>query len=142
MKSYYIPIHSYSSLITNSSSEIYVQATEKTVEAFKEIINASLQLAGSELKADDLFEFELRSNSTEFYDYDSGSTIDIPSLNLLNSEEKERFQNLCQKAHYNTNVSVVLKPKDKSGANKKQEQKISELISNLRNTFNIYGYCN
>lgn len=58
MSSIYIPIHSFSDLITNSSSETYVSVTNATVDAFKKLIDASIMLGGGTKKADDLFTFE------------------------------------------------------------------------------------
>lgn len=60
---YIIPIHSFVDLITNSSTEIYIQATTKTVESVKEIINNLLKVNGSSYTADDLFEISLFNSS-------------------------------------------------------------------------------
>jgi hypothetical protein len=61
-----IPIHSFVDLITNSSTEIYIQAKQKTVDTVKEIINHLLKI-GNEGKpaysADDLFEISLFNTS-------------------------------------------------------------------------------
>ncbi len=55
MKTYIIHIHSFVDLITNSSTEIYIQATDKTVASIKEIINNILEMGGSDATCDDLF---------------------------------------------------------------------------------------
>ena len=60
---YIIPVHSFVDLITNSSTEIYIQATTKTVESVKEIINNLLKVNGSGYTADDLFEISLFNSS-------------------------------------------------------------------------------
>lgn len=54
-----IPIHSFVDLITNSSSEIYVYASDGTVKAVKELINNLLTGVGSDKTADDLFTFDV-----------------------------------------------------------------------------------
>ena len=54
-----IKVHSVVDVITNSSTVIYTQATEGTISAIKEMVNALLELGESKLRADDLFEFEL-----------------------------------------------------------------------------------
>ena len=57
--SYTIKIHSFVNLITNSSTEIYVAANQKTVESVKEIINGILKVGDSKYICDDLFTVEL-----------------------------------------------------------------------------------
>lgn len=54
-----LPIHSFVDLITNSSSEIYIQANKNTITAIKGVIDAILATGGSISKADDFFEFDL-----------------------------------------------------------------------------------
>ncbi len=54
-----IQIHSFVDLITNSSSEIFVNADGKTLESIKLIVDNVLKMGGSTLRADDLFEFAL-----------------------------------------------------------------------------------
>lgn len=50
-----IPIHSFVDLITNSSTETYIQSTDKTVEMVKNLVNAILDASGSPYTCDDLF---------------------------------------------------------------------------------------
>lgn len=52
-------MHSFVDLITNSSTEIYIEATEKTIESLKGLINNLLKVGGSELTCDDLFTIQL-----------------------------------------------------------------------------------
>ena len=52
-----VPIHSMVDVITNSSSVIYTEAKENSVELAKEIFNSILKAGGSEATADDLFDF-------------------------------------------------------------------------------------
>ena len=40
---YIIKIHSFVDVITNSSTEIYIQATERTIEQIKVLINSILE---------------------------------------------------------------------------------------------------
>lgn len=61
MKSIKIYYHSFVDLITNSSSVVYVNATESTVQAIKDVVNSILKLSNSKLTADDLFEFKIYS---------------------------------------------------------------------------------
>lgn len=64
----YIPIHSASDLITNSSSETFIRATDASVTQVKEIINSLLKLGDSNQSADDLFEFKLLYTLTSYLD--------------------------------------------------------------------------
>jgi hypothetical protein len=66
-----IRLHSFADLITNSSTSIYVAASESTIKSVKEIVNSVLKIGGSTLTADDLFTFELSKDedgSNEYYD--------------------------------------------------------------------------
>lgn len=54
-----IPVHSVVDLITNSSSELFIFATDKTVDTATQLINELLKLSGSTKKAKDLFKIEL-----------------------------------------------------------------------------------
>lgn len=76
---YTFPIHSFVDLITNSSTEIYIEATGKTVEAIRKLIDKLLLSAGSAVKCDDLFTVEIDKQKyadrydEDYKDYDSGN---------------------------------------------------------------------
>ena len=81
--SVYIPVHSVSDLITNSSSTTYTMATDETIEAIKETINSLLSMVGSAETADTLFEFSLLHKLDLGYDdavKNKASTIGINML--------------------------------------------------------------
>lgn len=63
---YKIKIHSFIDLITNSSTEIYIQASEKTIQSVTEIINNILEMGGSNLRAQDLFIISLDKEGGEY----------------------------------------------------------------------------
>lgn len=80
MNSITLPVHSFVDLITNSSTEIYVAASDHTVETLKKLINCLLKTAtplyaSSYLTADDLFEFTLG-------ELESGGQCDYPIRHL------------------------------------------------------------
>lgn len=58
-------IHSFVDIITNSSSEIFVQASDRTIKSVKQLVDSLLSLGGSTLKADDLFEMTLNDPSKD-----------------------------------------------------------------------------
>ena len=66
---YSFSIHSFVDLITNSSTEIYIEASTKTVKAIKDLIDKILLSSGSAVKCDDLFTVEIDTKSYE-QDYD------------------------------------------------------------------------
>ena len=109
---YYIPVHSFVDLITNSSTEIYIQATDKTIETIKKIIDNLLENTNSKLKTDDLFEFSLVNTSLEdrkkYYKNEELSenecdTIELKVKNksddVLIKETSELLQNLFDTLH-------------------------------------------
>jgi len=57
-------------VITNSSTTIYTQARDGSIDTLKAIVNSLLEVAGSDLKADDLFTFEISSDDLEEIRYD------------------------------------------------------------------------
>lgn len=65
-------MHSFVDLITNSSTEIYIEATEKTVESIKALVNIILNLGGSTTTCDDLFTIELNPEDLENGENDYG----------------------------------------------------------------------
>lgn len=67
MSPIFIKIHSFVDLITNSSTEIYIQADEKTVEAVRGLVNSLLTLGGGAHQADDLFTFGLETKEDGVY---------------------------------------------------------------------------
>lgn len=54
-----IPIHSFVDLITNSSSEVFVSASQKSVDTVKELVGNLLALSGCPVQPEELFSFEL-----------------------------------------------------------------------------------
>ena len=83
-----LDIHSFIDIITNSSTEIFVQATSHTIKNVKELVNSLLKLGGSQLTADDLFTFELEGDDDEpvdiededdedYYDSDSYPRVSL-----------------------------------------------------------------
>jgi hypothetical protein len=70
-----IPMHSFVDLITNSSTEIYIQASEKTIESIKALVNNILKLGNSDVTCDDLFTIELGEAEESYEGYKSASLI-------------------------------------------------------------------
>ena len=59
MKAITIKIQSFVDVITNSSTTVYIMATKYTIDHLKMLVNAFLESIGSELTADEMFDFEL-----------------------------------------------------------------------------------
>lgn len=111
-----IVIHSFVDLITNSSTEIYIMASEKTIETIKDIVNHLLAIGNSELKADDLFEFNLDYPYLEDYirGYDN---------------EEEAIQAIKNQDYYYAYIKVTAK--DESN------KETAKMLSRLHNLFDI-----
>ena len=60
-----IKVHSFIDIITNSSSEIYVQASSRTIDSVHKLVNAILSMGNSQVKSEDLFEMELIDEGKE-----------------------------------------------------------------------------
>ncbi len=59
MHSVTIPVHSFIDVITNSSSETFVTAGDKTVETFKSLLKLFLESAGQPHEVDEVFDVQL-----------------------------------------------------------------------------------
>jgi len=56
MLTYKIKYHSFIDVITNSSTEVFIKATDKAEKTIMEILNKVLALSGSDKKAEDIFD--------------------------------------------------------------------------------------
>jgi len=93
----FIKIQSAIDVITNSSTSIYTVANEWTLNHIRKIIDAAMEVAGSTLKADDLFDFELEvPNADCEEDYREEFVEKIIMGDVLTDEEQtlvESYQN-------------------------------------------------
>lgn len=117
LKEIKIHVHSFIDIITNSSTEIYVQASEHTISNIKSLVNSILSIGGSTLKCDDLFIMKLVSDSDDDYDDDDED-----------DDEDDEYDD-----EYYSNVSVSVNPIIE-GENVKIA---SGILSNLTGLFNI-----
>jgi len=115
-----INIHSTVQLITNSSSEIFVNADKSTVDGIKVIIDNLLAIGGSTLKSDDLFDVYL-----EVYDYNSDDYVRDGSEEAKGAKT-ENYDGMGQ-----SNVSV----KVKDGVNNEFAEKAAKLLTHLDKFF-------
>lgn len=156
----YIPIHSASDLITNSSSETFIRATDASVTQAKEIINSLLKLGDSNQSADDLFEFNLLYTLTSYIEdnvmkhkarsvgiivpekswVDTYATEDqikafIASLTEAESEEFIPPWDDCDE--YNVSLQVIPKNPENEETNK-----IANLLNGFINSFDLSSQYN
>jgi hypothetical protein len=86
---FHIPIHSIVDVITNSSSVLYTEAHQGSVDLAKKLINKVLSVAGTPLTADDLFNISVRTYSQDGIRYYIQShhvrQDDIPDLETFNA---------------------------------------------------------
>lgn len=116
MKSLTIKAHSIVDVITNSSTVIYTQAKEGSIETVKEIINSLLKLGGSDKTSDDLFDIKITSEELideqkemlrygdDFYGYGNGKNTKSEfekytgrEFNYSNDEDKKTLDELWSK---------------------------------------------
>lgn len=155
----YIPIHSFSDLITNSSSETYIQASDSSIKQAKEIVNSLLKVGGSTQSADDLFEFDLvyllsdidknlenKAKSTgieipekSWYDvYATKNQIDA-FINSLTEDESNLFTAPWDSYDVGYNVNLRITPKDSAN---EETNKIAKLLSGFVNSFDVSSQYN
>ena len=97
MKKIKIRVHSFIDIITNSSTEIYVSATDKTVECVYELLNKFLIANKSAYSASDVFNVILKNNfhGHELYYEDFGY-----------DSREELISNFIDNGSYTTDVII------------------------------------
>lgn len=124
-----IPIHSFVDLITNSSSEVFVTATEKTVGTIKSLVDNILAAAGSPLKSDDLFKFQTIVEGT---DEDTWDEVEFD----LASKEGEKYWKKHKDDENSPRLSIWVTVK--GGVEGKESAELAaKTLSALDNLFDI-----
>lgn len=81
-------LQSLNDVVTNSSMEVYQEATQYTVDAVKDIINVILKISGSDKSCDDLFTVSINyEDMLESYFEDCLGRSDIDEIHLDTIEE-------------------------------------------------------
>lgn len=112
-KIYKINYHSFVDIITNSSTEIYTTATNKTVEKVKQLINCFLESTNSNLSWEDLFsEIMLITKDVRYIKYIFEDLIydgKIPNLSLddLNNMDNNEIVKLYLKYKDEFDLDVI-----------------------------------
>src|ERR1039458_9781751 len=115
-------LHSFVDLITNSSTEIYIEATDKTVKSLENLINSLLKLGGSHSTCDDLFTIEIdKEKFKKDYSYDK----DCPDYDTW---EKEDYHEDYK------SISLLVKCRDENNSLGKET---ASILSDLTGMFNI-----
>lgn len=135
-----IKIHSFVDLITNSSTEIFVRADEKTIQTVKDLIDTLLKLGNSNLKADDLFEFQLVLDGYDFIKDEDGNTEYIENVNLLVDPRRNKIMEQIED-DYESHCSITLYIKAKDEKNN-DAKLIAEILNKLENLLNPTAYTN
>lgn len=103
MEKILLHIHSFSDLITNSSSEIFINSNKKTIEVVKTLINYFLEKGGSSKKADDLFVFKIVSDDPQ----DHVTLHSESCLEIITKDNAEEVLNLNQHLRSAFNIKEV-----------------------------------
>ena len=97
MEKIVLNVHSFNDIITNSSSEIFVNCNNKTIKAVKTLIDYFLEKGGSTKTADDLFVFKIVSdNAQDHLTLKSESCLEI--ITKSNAEEVVNLTNEIKNA--------------------------------------------
>ena len=130
-----IPVHSFVDVITNSSSEIFVSATDRTIEVAKNIVNEVLSAGGSLAKCDDLFKVSLLYH-VRYYDDDASDTVEKEFSNEADAakfrEENEDKFGGDYDAEWNDLVIEAIDPTNEDA------KKAAESLSGFFSTFNTW----
>jgi hypothetical protein len=131
MRAIVIPVHSFIDVITNSSSEIFVQASNGTIRAIETLINDILSLGGSTLKCSDLFKIDIVSTYHDYRDgkYNTIYLTDGEYNDLIKSGVDE--DNLERQSDNESNLRVT--PLENSVA----ANAAAKTLSSLTDLFNI-----
>ncbi len=100
MHSVNIRVHSVVAPITNSSTEIFVEATENTITNVKKLINALLSLGGSDKKCDDLFDIKLDPKNEDYdpdYPADGYPEVHLKVISKVVDQDAEITASLLTK---------------------------------------------
>jgi len=127
---YTIRMHSFVDLITNSSTELYIEATKQTIKSLKALINNLLKLGGSTLTCDDLFTIKI--NKERFrseYSWDDDKDVKKLDANefyakWIGDEFHEGYRD----------VHLLVKCRD---TNNPLGMATAEVLANLTDMFNI-----
>lgn len=109
---YTLTVHSLVDLITNSSTQVYVEASESSIKALRELINNILKLGGSTKTCDDLFTIELNPDDVKQY--------------LPEEEGGSDWDNNGYK-----NISLLVKSRDTNSPEGKAAEKVLSSLDNL-----------
>jgi len=127
-KIYKINTHSFVDLITNSSTEIYIQANDKTIEYIKKLVDNILEAGGSSLHCDDLFDISLdKEKLLKGYNYDDEKIT------------AEEFYEKTMENGTNCNVYLVVKSKDQ---NNEAAKLVAGVLASLTNLFGMHAEYN
>lgn len=136
MKSIIIHIHSFVDLITNSSSEIFISATDKTLNSIIEII---ADLTGR--PCDELFDVELVYEGGQYVYTDDDEEISLDDDTPISSPEGKKFAKLYEESDecgHSPKICVKITAKNDSLEHKNAAEKLMGLIG----TYNIYEKSN
>jgi len=128
----------FSDVITNSSSEVFIIYNEEACENIKKIVNAILEVAGSDKTFDDLFTISLYFDEDWTWDCYLEDHPDA-DRDKVSNDELLKFALAFDNKNYDgyTLVNgIEIKAKDPNN------QHTAEVLSTIDNIFNVeYRYC-
>lgn len=91
-------LQSFNDIVTNSSMEVYQEATDYTVSSIKKIIDTILKIAQSDKKCDDLFDVFINYDDMleEYFEEIEDSCKDEELKHLIDEVSKDRDLTLTE----------------------------------------------
>lgn len=142
-------IQSLIDVITNSSTSIYQIASKSSIDYIKTVINGILIAVGSDKKADDLFDFDIRYDEDVYFAYkdflyDSGYISDtLYNSDIMDPDELynksitkytiEDFIDDDYDSYVNSHVIVTTKD------NNKEADKLLSVIEEIYDHYAIFN---
>jgi hypothetical protein len=141
---YTFPLHSFVNLITNSSSEIFVEATKATKKSVQEIVDLLLKEGGSTKTCADVFQISLiipKGTYNPNWEEDAEGDEDVSEelekdLDAESKEGKAFIEANRDSDRPFTNVKLKVKAK----LDDPDTAKAAKLLENFISTFEINEY--
>lgn len=129
-----VSLHSIVDVITNSSTEIFINVNSNTVKVFKKFIEKILTASGIKKSADDLFDFEFNVNGY-YYDDENDEDVEINETFPMSDFNKKYhyYNDIADEWGAQFNYNLILKLKDGS--------KI-DLTNQVQSMFDIFDWSN
>ena len=130
MKSLIIPFHSFVDLITNSSSQVFITADEKTISAVRDMIDNLMKVAGSTQRSVDLFDIDIVDS------YYGKTRAENDAAVAAGEADESEIRYLFGEEEYPAKTAIRVTPK----INTPESAAAAKYLSKLTTMFSIEAY--